>query len=72
MADDAGGAFSESTTTVRALNSENSKANRIETMKGPAEFGQICSGGRRKIAKKIAKNKRCYANTLRPPPAYGK
>ena len=46
--------------------SENSKANRIETMKGPAEFGQICSVGRRKIAKKIAKNKRCYANTLRP------
>ena len=35
-------------------------------MKGPAESGQICSGGRRKIAKKIAKNKRCYANTLRP------
>jgi hypothetical protein len=48
-------------------NSENSKANRIETMKGPAESGQICSVGRRKIAKKIAKNKRCYANTLRPP-----
>jgi hypothetical protein len=24
-------------------------------MKGPAESGQICSGGRRKIAKKIAK-----------------
>jgi putative tryptophan/tyrosine transport system substrate-binding protein len=47
-------------------NSENSKANRIETMKGPTESGQICSGGRRKIAKKIAKNKRCYANTLRP------
>jgi hypothetical protein len=45
-------------------NSENSKANRIETMKGPAESGQICSVGRRKIAKKIAKNKRCYANTL--------
>jgi hypothetical protein len=22
--------------------------------------------GRRKVAKKIAKNKRCYANTLRP------
>ena len=39
---------------------------KLETMKGPAEFGQICSGGRRKIAKKIAKNKRCYANTLRP------
>ena len=39
---------------------------RIETMKGPAESGQICSVGRRKIAKKIAKNKRCYANTLRP------
>src|SRR5580692_12283115 len=38
----------------------------IETMKGPAESGQICSAGRRKIAKKIAKNKRCYANTLRP------
>jgi hypothetical protein len=37
-----------------------------ETMKGPAESGQICSVGRRKIAKKIAKNKRCYANTLRP------
>ena len=35
-------------------------------MKGPAEFGQICWVGRRKIAKKIAKNKRCYANTLRP------
>src|SRR5580704_12588493 len=47
-------------------NSENSKANRIETMKGPAEPGQICSVGRRKIAKKIAKNKRCHANTLRP------
>jgi hypothetical protein len=47
-------------------NSENSKANRIETMKGPAESGQICSVGRRKVAKKIAKNKRCYANTLRP------
>jgi hypothetical protein len=47
-------------------NSKNSKANRIETMKGPAESGQICSVGRRKIAKKIAKNKRCYANTLRP------
>src|SRR6476659_1541606 len=47
-------------------NSENSKANRIETMKGPAESGQICSVGRRKIAKKIAKNKRCYGNTLRP------
>jgi hypothetical protein len=27
---------------------------------------KICSVGRRKIAKKIAKNKRCYANTLRP------
>jgi hypothetical protein len=24
-------------------NSENSKANRIETMKGPAEAGEICS-----------------------------
>ncbi len=36
---------------------------RIEIMKGPAESGQICSVGRRKIAKKIAKNKRCYANT---------
>jgi hypothetical protein len=34
-------------------------------MKGPAESGQICSVGRRKIAKEIAKNKRCYANTLR-------
>jgi hypothetical protein len=33
-------------------------------MKGPAESGQICSVGRRKIAKKIAKNKRCYANTM--------
>jgi hypothetical protein len=33
-------------------------------MKGPAESGQICSVGRRKIAKKIAKNS--YANTLRP------
>src|SRR5580692_7764901 len=31
-------------------NSENSKANRIEIMKGPAEYGQICSVGRRKIA----------------------
>jgi hypothetical protein len=50
----------------RLWNSKNSKANRIETMKGPAESGQICSVGRRKIAKKIAKNKRCYANTLRP------
>src|ERR1700730_4272116 len=33
----------------RSQNSENSKANRIETMKGPAESGQICSVGRRKI-----------------------
>ena len=47
-------------------NSENSKANRIETMKGPAEFWTNPFGGSRKIAKKIAKNKRCYANTLRP------
>ena len=46
---------------ARPQNSENSKANRIETMKGPAQSGQICSVGRRKIAKKIAKNKRCYA-----------
>src|SRR5258708_3898703 len=51
---------------IHSRNSENSKANRIETMKGPVESGQICSVGRRKIAKKIAKNKRCYANTLRP------
>jgi hypothetical protein len=36
----------------RTDDSENSKANRIETMKGPTESGQICSGGRRKIAKK--------------------
>jgi quercetin dioxygenase-like cupin family protein len=35
-------------------------------VKRPAESGEICSVGRRKIAKKIAKNKRCYANTLRP------
>ena len=39
-------------------------------MKGPAESGQICSVGRRKIAKKIAKNKRCsasgYASTRIP------
>src|SRR6476646_3413088 len=41
---------------LRPANSENSKANRIETMKGPAESGQMCSVGRRKIAKKIAKN----------------
>jgi hypothetical protein len=27
----------------RRLISENSKANRIETMKGPAESGEICS-----------------------------
>src|SRR3979411_2851046 len=47
-------------------NNENRKANRIETMKVPAESGQIGSVGRRKIAKKISKNKRCYANTLRP------
>jgi hypothetical protein len=35
-------------------------------MKGPAESGEICSVEVEKIAKKIAKNKRCYANTLRP------
>ena len=35
-------------------------------MKGIAEFGEICSVEVEKIAKKIAKNKRCYANTLRP------
>jgi hypothetical protein len=38
--------------------SENSKANRIETMKSPAESGEICSVEVEKIAKKIAKNKR--------------
>jgi hypothetical protein len=43
--------------TFGAWNSENSKANRIETMKGPAESGQICSVGRRKIAKKIANHR---------------
>jgi PAS domain S-box-containing protein len=37
--------------TMRKKNSENSKANRIETMKGPAESGQICSVGRTKVAK---------------------
>jgi hypothetical protein len=58
--------FFASTPLDETPNSENSKANRIETMKGPAESGQIRSVGRRKIAKKIAKNKRCYANTLRP------
>src|ERR1700731_3240783 len=35
-------------------------------MKGHAESGQICSVGRRKIAKKIAKNKRCYAHLATP------
>src|SRR3984893_8524056 len=54
------------TPPVRREIAKIAKANRIETMKGPAESGQICSVGRRKIAKKIAKNKRCYANTLRP------
>ena len=29
-------------------NSENSKANRIETIKGPAGSGQICFGGSKK------------------------
>ena len=29
-------------------------------------FGNVKAEGRRKIAKKIAKNKRCYANTSRP------
>ena len=50
----------------RAFGLEGGGQGMIETMKGPAESGQICSVGRRKIAKKIAKNKRCYANTLRP------
>jgi hypothetical protein len=35
-------------------------------MKGSRGIWTICSVGRRKTAKKIAKNKRCYANTLRP------
>jgi hypothetical protein len=56
----------EERTAGGTKSSENSKANRIETMKGPAESEQICSVGRRKIAKKIAKNKGCYGNTLRP------
>jgi hypothetical protein len=58
--------FQKPRATAADRNSENSKANRIEAMKGPAESEQICSVGRRKIAKKIAKNKRCYGNTLRP------
>jgi hypothetical protein len=35
-------------------------------VKGQAESGDLFGGSRRKIAKKIAKNKCCYANTLRP------
>jgi hypothetical protein len=36
-------------------------------MKGPAESGQICSVGRRKIAKKIAKNKQLLCQHLATP-----
>ena len=36
-------------------------------MKGPAESGQICSVGRRKIAKKIAKNKALLCQHLATP-----
>ena len=36
-------------------------------MKGPAESGQIRSVGRRKIAKKIAKNKRWLCQHLSTP-----
>ena len=35
---------------IATTDRENSKVNRIETMKGPAESGQISSVGRRKIA----------------------
>jgi hypothetical protein len=53
---------------ARRVSSKNSKANRIET--GERSGGirrNLFGGSRRKIAKKIAKNKRCYANTLLPP-----
>ena len=43
-------------------NSENSKANRIETMKGPRGIWTNLFGGSKKNSEKIAKNKRCYAN----------
>jgi hypothetical protein len=45
------------------------ETNRIETpVRGPMESGKVCSVEvEEKIAKKIAKNKRCYANTLLPP-----
>ena len=35
-------------------------------MKGPRNLEKSVRWSRRKVAKKIAKNKRCYANTLRP------
>jgi hypothetical protein len=42
----------------KATSSENSKANRIETMKGPVDWKNLFGGSRRKIAKKLAKKKR--------------
>jgi hypothetical protein len=51
---------------ARAKSSKNSKANRIETGERSGGIWTNLFGGSKKIAKKIAKNKRCYANTLRP------
>src|SRR2546427_3663174 len=54
---------SGSSEAQRAWSSENSKANRIETGERSGGTWENLFGGSRR---KIAKNKRCYATTLRP------
>jgi hypothetical protein len=49
----------------RSASCRNSLASRFALLLWPSAAA-MASLSRRKIAKKIAKNKRCYANTLRP------
>ena len=51
----------------RALNSENSKANRIETSERPGGISRICSMEVVKNSEENSENERCYANTSYDP-----
>ena len=50
----------------RLQNSENSKANRIENYERSRGIWTNLFAGSKQNSEEIAKNKRCYANTLRP------
>ena len=61
------GVFAHGRTILKPRNSENSKSQQDRNYeRSCGSWRNLFGGSRRKIAKKIAKNKRCYANTLRP------